>query len=496
MKKTLIILGIICCISSFSFSQTEAPVPYTTINQSPDWQTNFKAQGDSCGAYFNNYIGIHKTSIIRQEYLRVGNASEAGHYKGRAQRFNALQPIEVSGVEFYSYILNNPSVDSLMVITTLNDYDAVNYVGTELARDTVYVKHNSFTTALPNLSVKSFFDQAITVTSDYIVTVFTPTDDSLIILANDPNTNEGNGEGLSYALYDNPSYPSFYGWYDMLVDFSYDYDYLIAPLVKYKQHNGFTLTSDTICENINDACVNYSQQIIFSDLQYNANAGNSTSSIYWVWGDNTFNLGLTSACHMYDNGGNYTISLNDTIDIWDYNTNYCIINLTAPIVVLDSANADFTFNQTNSTVDFVATVSNYDSLWWDFGDGQTESNNLTPQHIYSTISTFDVWLHVINQCSEDSIMYQVTTDNIGITEINDSNFLSIYPNPSSNSITIDIKQTDTAIIKITDINGQTVYFNSNVKNKTSIDISDFSNGLYIVNLINNSTIYSVKLIKD
>ncbi len=497
MKKLYSTLLITLSFSLIGFSQTEAPKSLNTNLFTAEWNVQNKAPGDSCGAYFDNYVGMHKTGLIRQEYLRRGNASESGHYNGRAQRLSAPQPIEVGGVEFYSYILNNPNVDSLMVITSLNNYDAVaDSVGAELARDTVYVKHTAFSVNLPDLSVQSFFDTPVIVTNDYIVSIFTPTDDSLIILANDPNANAGNGEGLSYALYDNASYPSFYGWYAMLTDFTFDYDFLIAPLVKYKQQNGFNVVNDTICENINDGCVNYAQEVIFTDLKYNSNASNSTSSIYWTWGDNTYNLGLTSACHTYENGGDYTISLTDTLYKWDYNSSYCLISLTQPIVVLDSANADFTFVQTNSTVDFTTNVSVYDSLWWDFGDGQTESNNLTPQHIYSSIGTYDVWLHIVNPCSEDSIMYQVTTDDVGLIE-NSTQSINIYPNPTSGLLNITFDNlSENVVVYLTDLNGKIIYQSINTNSNFSIDLSDLSTGVYFVKLMTNNKVESFKVVKE
>ncbi len=496
MNKLYFTIGLIVSLN-LSIAQTQAPKALNTQPFYAEWNSQTKAQCDSCGTYFNNYVGIHKTVLIRQEYMRTGNAVESGHYNGRAQKFSAPQPIEVSGVEFYSYINNNPNVDSLMVITSLNNYDAVaDSVGTELARDTVYVKHTAFTTLLPDLSVQSFFNQPILVTNDYVVSVFTPTDDSLIILANDPYSNAGNGENLSFALYDNATYPSYFGWYSNLTDFGYDYDYLIAPLVKFKQQNGFLLANDTICENVNDACVTYNQEVIFNDLKYNSKANNSASTIYWTWGDNTFNLGLNTACHTYNNGGNYTINLKDTLYKWDYNSSYCIIDLSLPIVVLDSANADFTFNQTNTTVDFTANVIVYDSLWWDFGDGQTESNNLTPQHIYNSIATYDVWLHVVNQCSEDSVMYQVTTDDVGLIE-NSNQSISIYPNPVNNTLIVNILNTNQYnTLSITDVNGKNVYQTSITNQSNQVDLSSFTSGIYFVQLIGANGIETFKVVKE
>ena len=77
---------------------------------------------DTCGPYFNNYVGLVKTTLIYFEELRTGNALDFNPYGGRAQRYHANQPIEISGLQFYSFH-TNLSVDSLMVVTLLFDYD-------------------------------------------------------------------------------------------------------------------------------------------------------------------------------------------------------------------------------------------------------------------------------------------------------------------------------------------------------------------------------------
>ena len=64
---------------------------------------------DTCGAYFNNYIGLVKTSDIFFEEMRSGDGSDFTPYAGRGQRFHANQPIEVSGLQFYAF-QNNPDV--------------------------------------------------------------------------------------------------------------------------------------------------------------------------------------------------------------------------------------------------------------------------------------------------------------------------------------------------------------------------------------------------
>ena len=91
-------------IPFFGFSQITG-VNGIDLNQTANWESNTtKAPGDSCGTYFNNYIALGKLNLIREEPMRTGNAFASGQFNGRAQRFEAPQDIEVSGVQFFGYI--------------------------------------------------------------------------------------------------------------------------------------------------------------------------------------------------------------------------------------------------------------------------------------------------------------------------------------------------------------------------------------------------------
>jgi hypothetical protein len=471
----------------------------TTLNQTATWETNdLKAQGDSCGAYFNNYIALGKLSLIREEPMRIGDLSAWGQYNGRAQRFEAPQEIEVSGIEFFAYIKNNPTLDTIMVITSLNEYDVLlDSVSTELIRDTAYVTNHSFSNYIPNMSVKSYFDTPVTVNTDYVVSVFTPTNDSLYIIATDLSSNSGNGENLSHLLYDNDSYPSYYGWYSAfngdLAGLSYDYDFLIAPLVEYKLQDGFVLDNDTICPGvISNACLDYTQQLVFNNQQYNSSSATNTSTVHLFWGDDTFNSGLTSACHMYQNSGTYDLNLRDTIYTWDYDVVYCTVDLHETVLALDTVVADFTFINSNLTADFTNTTTFSDSIAWNFGDGTLEGNNNTPTHTYTTINTtYDVWLYAYNQCTTDSIMYQITTDNVGITSF--ENLISIYPNPTNNKINIT-NLPNNVNISIYNILGEIVKSIHIESNATEINVQDLVEGSYILKIENNQETIVKKIV--
>jgi hypothetical protein len=179
----------------------------------------------------------------------------------------------------------------------------------------------------------------------------------------------------------------------------------------------------------------------------------------------------------------------DTLYKWDYTDNKCLVDLTKDIIALDTVTPDFTFVQTNSIVEFTNTSSFGDSLWWDLGNDSIVNNIDTLTHVYDTLGTYDVWLHVINECTEDSIMYQVITDDLGIKSTPKNNLL-IYPNPANISITIT-NLNKNSIVKIYNILGELVY--SEIYLDQQINISKFSNGTYIIMVHSESGIATEKL---
>ncbi|MBD3638668.1 MAG: T9SS type A sorting domain-containing protein [Crocinitomicaceae bacterium] len=439
-----------------------------------------KAPGDSCGAYINDYVGLNKTSLLYYEDIRIGTAAAANTYNGRAQRFHAPVPIEVSGITFYAFE-TNPTVDSVIAITHLYDYEPVgDTVGALLAVDTVWVTHQNYTIVLPNVRVNSVFDTPVTVTDDYMVAIFTPDDDSLKLMVSDFAGGDGNGEAVSYLFYGNPNYSSFIGWYNGYNTFgpTYDGDYLISPVVNYDLNDGFLLSDDTICPDVvSAACVSYSQSAIYSNHHYNAYSSTPTNHILWLWGDGFQNTNLTTACHTYTTSGDFDITLNDTLARHNFASPVCVGQVTTPIHVKFEPVADFTFVQTASTVDFTNTSSYADSIWWDFGDTTAGTSMDNPTHQYDSIATYDVWLYVYNECGIDSIMYQVTTDDVGV-ENNEFDF-KMYPNPANTSVSIS-GLNGPATVELINILGQPVMREQSTGSVVTIPTSAFSNGSYFV----------------
>ncbi len=95
----------------------------------------------------------------------------------------------------------------------------------------------------------------------------------------------------------------------------------------------------------------------------------------------------------------------------------------------------------------------------------------------------------------------ITTDAFVTTNNQDSTAdnVVIFPNPTSNIATIRLLDAndDTAKINVTDIMGKTIdtIFVANQK-EMSIDVSNYANGVYFINIIKNDTVITKKLLKQ
>ena len=82
---------------------------------------------------------------------------------------------------------------------------------------------------------------------------------------------------------------------------------------------------------------------------------------------------------------------------------------------------------------------------------------------------------------------------MGIEENQLATTWSIYPNPATDNFHIQSEH-DIKEIKILDLNGNVIKYVAN--EKTSIDISDISIGLYIIQVTTDKGISSQKLIRQ
>ncbi len=191
-----------------------------------------------------------------------------------------------------------------------------------------------------------------------------------------------------------------------------------------------------------------------------------------------------------------SISFNSTL----LDTDAAIIRNAAKLIVFDSLInwhvgeydpvADFTFVQSNvSDVSFTNTSTNSSSYNWDFGDGNSSlSQNAT--HTYATNGTYTVQL-IADSCGiSDTTSQMINIDLLKISEINKVDNISISPNPTANSLSIQGFEAKITNYQILNILGIVVGEGSLEFPNQLIDVNELAKGIYYFHFLKNKDLVS------
>ncbi|HLW29937.1 MAG TPA: T9SS type A sorting domain-containing protein [Brumimicrobium sp.] len=212
-------------------------------------------------------------------------------------------------------------------------------------------------------------------------------------------------------------------------------------------------------------------------------AGNASSVFLW---NGTTNVKQT---HTVFQAGVYTVQVTDTLGCTGIGS--AIVNVNeAPVF----GNLNVENHSNGVTVFTVEGAQNGYSYAWDFGDGNTVSNgssNMT--HIYSVQDSYTVTVVVSNDCGDTTLTSTFdVTSTVGLVDEAGKEIVSIYPNPSSDFITIDnINQGN---VQIFDVNGKIVADLGEINSTVQLDISNWNRGVFFVHYTNASFNKVIKLI--
>ena len=107
---------------------------------------------------------------------------------------------------------------------------------------------------------------------------------------------------------------------------------------------------------------------------------------------------------------------------------------------------------------------------------------------------FECYISVDNW-SPDSLLSSCFPQIVGIKEIDKSNSISIYPNPTSSILTIETNSNTQQKLEIVNLLGQTMY-TYYIYSKATVDVSAFAKGIYIMKLNTDKGIIVKKFIKE
>ncbi len=152
-------------------------------------------------------------------------------------------------------------------------------------------------------------------------------------------------------------------------------------------------------------------------------------------------------------------------------------------VIAIPINSAFTYTDTNLTYSFIDQSSNANSWFWDFGDGNT-STQQNPVHTYANAAPRTVTLTINGGSCSSS---QTITGIVGIYEPNFTPpIVRLYPNPSSNWVRLELSQAlqEDLTIQVYTITGQVLQTANLKAGSTSftLNVEDLASGLYNVHL--------------
>lgn len=159
--------------------------------------------------------------------------------------------------------------------------------------------------------------------------------------------------------------------------------------------------------------------------------------------------------------------------------------------------AGFSFSGIESTYNFFDNSLNADTYFWDFGDGNT-STLQNPSHTYSESGNYSITHSISNPCFDDNA-YDTIDVVTNLSEEKMNQFIvSVYPNPSSAQITIELHNTQNKNAEFTlyNMNAQQLLKRWITEQKTVVDISGLPKGIYFVKIVDDRTMMVGKMVKE
>ncbi|MFM7668612.1 MAG: PKD domain-containing protein, partial [Bacteroidota bacterium] len=209
--------------------------------------------------------------------------------------------------------------------------------------------------------------------------------------------------------------------------------------------------------------------VTFTDFSTN-------SPTTWAW---NFGDGNTSTqqnpTHTYAAAGSYTVSLTVSNSAGTNSTTQNIVVNAVPIVTLTSSDADNVVCSNEGLVQLTPTPSNAILT----GTGVANST-FNPSMANVGVNTITANYTDANGCQGSALLSIIVEQCASVLE-NPTHVIQIFPNPSEGELSINGFK-GIANVQIKDFNGKVVYRNVEFHAQDKINLSDYANGAYLVEI--------------
>jgi hypothetical protein len=448
-------------------------INYTTSTQNQNSCNSYTFNNQTItqsGIYFDTLINSAGCDSIITLNLTINNSTSNTINQTTCNSYNFNNQTLTQSGTYYDTLLNSTGCDSIITLnltinnpssntinqTTCNSYLFNNQTITQSGtyNDTLINSTGCDSIITLNLTINNptsnsinqttcnsytFNNQTLTTTGIYYDTLINSTGcDSIITLnltINNPTSNSINQTTCNSYTFNNQALTTSGIYYDILIN-STGCDSII-----------------TLNLTINNSSVNTINQTACNSFSFN-NQALTTSGIYY---DTLIN----------STGCDSIITLNLTIN-----------------------NPNIATSQNGTQLSATATGATYQWLKCNpfaiISGANSQTYAATANGSYAVVVTQ-------NGCSDTSNC--MTVNSVGINELNTQNLITISPNPTNSMFTIECPMNGAKVILYNSF-GQKL-LTSKIENQTSmIDISHYSKGIYIAEIIDDKTSYRVKIIKD
>jgi hypothetical protein len=188
----------------------------------------------------------------------------------------------------------------------------------------------------------------------------------------------------------------------------------------------------------------------------------------------------TVGANTYNTSGTYTDVLTTTNGCDSTVTTNLTVENAIDITTTVSSLA-ITANQMGATYQWIDCATNTPLV------GETNATyTATANGNYAAILT-------VNNCTDTTACVAITS--VGIKALNTTKAnINVYPNPSNGVFTIALNANGSVII--TDVLGKVIINKNVTKGNNTIDLSTYSNGVYVLSVTNNGVVSKAKIIKE